>query len=552
MLALGLGGSLIPEQAGSEILFRTHAGATALRYGQLSALDATGRRLPAHMQIRNGTLQLRIDDSSARYPLRIDPFIQQGSKLTVGEVGKGRFGVRMALSADGNTAVIGGPGDNTGVGAAWVFTRSGSTWTQQGSELTGTGEIGNGKFGSSVALSHDGNTALIGGEGDNTFVGAAWVFTRSGSTWTQQGSKLTGSGETGEGRFGGSVALGAAEGNTALIGGEGDNKFVGAAWVFTRSGSTWTQQGSKLTAKSGEEIGEGAFAASGSVALSENGSTALIGGPGDNTSHGAAWVFTRSGSTWTQQGSKLTAKSGEEIGEGRFAGSVALSANGNTALLGGEGDNTFHGAAWVFTRSGSTWTQQGSKLTGSGEIGEGRFGASVALGAAEGNTALIGGEGDNAGVGAAWVFTRSGSTWTQQGSKLTGSGEIGEGEFGFSVALSADGNTALIGGPGDNSGVGAAWVFTRSGSTWTQQGAKLTGTGGTKGAFGFSVALSADGNTALIGGPGDNSGVGAAWVFTRSGSTWTQQGSKLTGSGERSEKADSATAWRCRTTGTPP
>ena len=109
VLALGLRGSLSPEQAGSQILFRTHSGATALRYGQLSALDATGRRLPAHMQLVNGTLQLQIDDSGARYPLRIDPFIQQGAKLTGGgESGRGCFGDSVALSADGNTALIGG------------------------------------------------------------------------------------------------------------------------------------------------------------------------------------------------------------------------------------------------------------------------------------------------------------------------------------------------------------------------------------------------------------------------------------------------------------
>ena len=459
VLALRIRGSLIPEQAGSQVLFRTQAGATALRYGQLSAIDAAGRRLPAHMQVRKGSLELRIDDSHARYPLRIDPFIQQGEKLTGGgEIGPyDFFGESVALSADGNTALIGGSGDNGGVGAAWVFTRSGSTWSQQ-AKLTGSGEISQGYFGGGVALSGDGNTALIGGGGDNGGVGAAWVFTRSGSTWTQQ-AKLTGSGELGEGYFGGEGVALSGDGNTALIGGGGDNGGVGAAWVFTRSGSTWTQQ-AKLT-------GSG------------------------------------------------------EIGEGRFGRSVALSGDGNTALIGGGGNNGEEvGAVWVFTRSGSTWTQQ-AKLTGSGEIGAGFFGHGVAL-SGDGNTALIGGGDDTGGVGAAWVFTRSGSTWTQQ-AKLTGSGEIGEGRFGFGVALSGDGNTALIGGPYDHptvtgfNPVGAAWVFTRTGSTWTQQGAKLTGSGGASPGyrlFGESVTLSGDGNTALIGGPEDHSPVGAAWVFT--------------------------------------
>jgi hypothetical protein len=455
VLALGLRGSLIPQQVGSQILFRTPDGATELRYGQLSVLDATGRQLSAQMQLRTGTLQLRIDDSGARYPLRIDPFIQQGEKLTGGgEAGEGDLGSTVALSADGSTALIGGQFDNNGVGAAWVFTRSGSTWSQQGGKLTGGGEVGEEHFGWSVALSDDGNTALIGGTSQVTGpsrVGAAWVFTRSATTWTQQGEKLTGGGEAGEGDFGFSVSL-SNDGNTALIGGPTDNGNVGAAWVFTRSGSTWTQQGEKLTGSGASGTGQ----VGSSVALSGDGNTALIGGDNDNETVGAAWVFRRSGSTWTQQGSKLTGSG--EIGAGAFGVSVALSTDGNTALIGGELDNESVGAAWVFTRSGTKWTQQGPKLTGSGETGEGQFGVGVAL-SDDGNTAMIGGSGDASAVGAAWVFTRSGTKWTQQGAKLTGSGESGKGRFGSSAALSGDGNTALIGGLADNGDLGAAWVF---------------------------------------------------------------------------------------------
>ena len=148
------------------------------------------------------------------------------SSLAAGRVGQGEFGFSVALSADGNTALIGGPDDNERVGAAWVFTRSGSTWTQQGEKLMAAGEIGDGEFGYSVALSADGNTALIGGPGDNNSVGAAWVFTRSGRTWTQQGEKLTPSGASGITGFGLSVAL-SADGGTALIGGE-----IAAVWTF--------------------------------------------------------------------------------------------------------------------------------------------------------------------------------------------------------------------------------------------------------------------------------------------------------------------------------
>ena len=310
VLALRVGGSLVAQKMGTQIVFKTRAGATALRYGQLSAQDSTGTRLPTAMLLRNGVLELRIDDRRARYPLRIDPFVQQGSKLTGAEESAGDFGWSVALSASGNTALIGGPNDHSLIGAAWVFTRSGSTWTQQGSKLTGGGESGKGAFGYGVGLSSDGNTALIGGPRDNGSVGAAWVFTRSGTTWTQQGSKLTGSGESGKGELGYAVAL-SSEGNTALLGGPNDVLGTGAAWVFTRSGSTWTQQGSKLTGTGASEFGL-------SVTLSAFGTTALIGSAG-----GAAWVFTRSGSTWTQQGPHLTGSG--ESGKSSFGNSVALS-----------------------------------------------------------------------------------------------------------------------------------------------------------------------------------------------------------------------------------
>jgi hypothetical protein len=427
------------------------------------ARDANGRTLPSWLGLERGRLLLRVDARGARYPLRIDPFIQQGGKLTGGgeEAGffGGLFGFTVALSADGNTALIGGPFDNSGVGAAWVFTRSGSTWTQQGEKLTAKSEeeTGTGLFGQSVALSADGNTALIGALFDSEGKGAAWVFTRSGSTWTQQGAKLAANSAEAEGGglFGGSVAL-SGDGNTALIGAGSDKEGAGAAWTFTRSGTTWAQEGKKLTPASGE-VGPGEFGES--VALSTDGETALIGGGVDNGSVGAAWAFTRSGPGWTQQGEKLTANSTEKAA---FGQSVALSGDGQTALIGGPADNNGAGAAWAFTQSESGWTQQGEKLTpkSSEEVGAGELGQSVALSTAA-ETALIGAGSDNEGAGAAWAFTRSGATWTQLGEKITPTSgeEIGKGGFGGAVALSSDGQTGLIGAFFDAGGAGAAWAF---------------------------------------------------------------------------------------------
>jgi hypothetical protein len=387
-------------------------------------------------------------------------FSQQGPKLVgTSAEGKAELGSSVCLSADGNTAIVGGPDDNSNAGAAWIWTRSGGAWTQQGAKLVGSGAVGNAFQGSSVSLSADGNTAIVGGYGDHNLDGAAWVWTRSGGVWTQQGAKLVGSGVAGNANQGFSVAL-SADGNTAIIGGVTDNGQDGAAWVWTRSGTVWTQQGAKL-------VGSGAVnpAYQGwSVSLSADGNTAIVGGPWDNGQAGAAWIWNRSGGVWTQQGNKLVGSGA--VGTFVYQGwSVSISTDGNTAIVGGPQDNNDTGAAWVWTRSGGVWAQQGAKLVGSG-AGGGVVtqGSSVSL-SADGNTAIVGGAFDNydfglnTAVGAAWVWTRSGGAWTQQGTKLVGSGAIGNAEQGASVSLSGDGKTAIVGGNHDNSDAGAAWVF---------------------------------------------------------------------------------------------
>ncbi len=393
-------------------------------------------------------------------------------------------------------------------------------FTQQGAKLVGTGGIGPVEgTGSSVTISADGNTAIIGGPNDNGFIGAAWVFTRSGGVWTQQGDKLVGTGAIEAPNYygvyqGSSVAI-SADGNTAILGGPGDNSNAGAAWVFTRSGGVWSQQGSKLV---GTGVGLGGAKQGNSVAISADGNIAIVGGPGDNETSGAAWVFTRSGGVWTQQGSKLVG-SGIAGGAADQGTSVAISGDGNTAIIGGPYDNLFTGAAWIFTRSGGVWTQQGDKLVGTGAVADAPQGRSVAI-SADGNTAIVGGyfeTSPNPGVGAAWVYTRSGGVWSQQGSTLVGTGASGPAQQGQSVAMSADGNIAIVGGPGD-SPAGAAWMYTRTAGVWSQQGNKVVGTGTVNAVQqGTSVAISADGNTAIVGGPGDGSNDGGAWVFVANG-----------------------------------
>jgi len=438
ILVLGLGGSLVAHRTSSGVAFVSAGGVPVLRYDGLAATDASGRPLRTALALTAGRLLLRVWDGGARYPLRIDPFIQQGVKLTGSdETGEAGFGDSVALSADGSTALIGGDSDDENTGAAWVFTRSGSGWVQQGAKLT---EPQGGLFGASVALSADGDTALVGAPNTNDVAGAAWVFTRSGSTWTQEGRRLTAKGEIDGAWFGASVAL-SADGDTALIGGPDDSHGAGAAWVFARSGREWQQRGTALTAPGDDDLA-GGFGTS--VAISGDGNTALVGG------NDAAWVFVRSSrGVWARM--RLGS------GGGSFGSSVALSADGKSALI-GDSAPTGPGAAWLFTRSARSWIRA-SRLTAEDETAGGQFGESVALSAA-GTMALIGGPLDADGTGAAWVFTHSERGWTRQGARLEGNGASDDSEFGSSVALSATGDTALSGGFLDDNGAGAVWAFT--------------------------------------------------------------------------------------------
>jgi hypothetical protein len=335
-------------------------------------------------------------------------------------------------------------------------------------------------------VSLDGDTALRGAPYDGDFSGSVYVYIRTGTTWTQQ-TKLLPSDITSVSYFGQAVSL---SGDTALIGASG------SAYVFTRKGTTWTQQ-AKLRASDGLDF---------DYSLSLDGDTALIQGSQ------CVYVFIRTGTTWTQQ-AKLTAS---DIGDQDWFG-FSISLDGDTALIG----SWFvfsKGYAYVFTRTGTTWTQQ-AKFNGS-NIDVDAFGSTVSL---SGDTALIGAEWDNEKAddsGSVYVYTRTGTTWAQQ-TKLTALDSRPWGYFGGRVFL--DDNTALIG-----DSYGHVYVFIRNDTTWIQQAILSTSDIASDDCFGMSLSL--DGDTALIGTWWTEHirfGRGFAYVFTRTGNTWNQQG-KLT------------------------
>lgn len=419
-----------------------HTPAGDARYDGLAATDATGRMLPARMEADGNAITIKVDDAGAVYPVVVDPFIQQ-QKLTAGNGASfGYFGVGVSLSADGTTALVGADAENNFTGAAYIFTRSGGAWTVQQKLTAGDGEA-NDAFGS-VSLSADGITALIGALGKNGNTGAAYVFTRSGTTWTQQ-AKLTASDGVTEDRFGGNVSL-SGDGNTALIGAylKDYNGVlnVGAAYVFTRTGSAWAQQQKLLPSSAAHNL----FGLS--VSLSGDGNTALIGAYGENSYAGAAYIFVRSGTMWAQQRNLA-------VNSYSFGLSVSLNGDGNTALIGAGGDSG-KGEVYVFTRSGATWAQQ-AKLTANDAAASDFFGTSISL-SRDGTSGIIGAYRKNGYAGAVYIFIRSGGMWSQQ-QELTASDAAANNNFGSGVSLSGDGAVALVGAPFNNSYAGAAYVF---------------------------------------------------------------------------------------------
>jgi hypothetical protein len=478
-LALAFSGDSTAEldAAGTALTLKGKNGQATARISGLVAYDAAGRALPGRFALHGDELLLQVDDAGAQYPLVVDPFVQQ-AELTASDGAAGdQFGFSIALSGDGNTAVVGAFGHtvngNVYQGAAYVFTNSGGNWSQQ-AELSASDGAAGDWFGDSVALSGDGNTAVLGASGHavngNQIQGAAYVFTNSAGSWSQQ-AELTASDGVYDDEFGISVAL-SSDGNTALVGAlfhtvNGNTNYQGAAYVFANSAGSWSQQ-QELTASDGA----GGDLFGNSVTLSSDGNTALVGAyahtVNGNRYQGAGYVFTNSAGSWSQQ-QELTASDGAE--SDYFGNSVALSSDGNTALVGAYAHtvngNRYQGAGYVFTNSAGSWSQQ-AELTASDGVYDDEFGISVAL-SSDGNTALVGAlvhtVNGNRYQGAAYVFTNSAGSWSQQ-QELTASDGAGGDLFGNSVTLSSDGNTALAGAPyhtvNGNANQGAAYTFVNS------------------------------------------------------------------------------------------
>ena len=431
-----------------------------------------------------------------------------------------RFGYSVAVSADGTTLAVGADLESsaaTGIdgnqadnsaflaGAVYIFTSAGTTWVQQAYLKASNTNAGD-AFGSSVAISADGNTLAVGApeeassatgingnQANNaaTNAGAVYMFSRTGTTWTQQAYVKASNTGTND-RFGSSIQL-SGDGNTLAVsapeegsaatgigGNQADNSATasGAVYVFSRSGTTWTQQAYVKASNTDARDGFGS-----SIALSTDGATLAVGaysessaatGVGGNQNDnsaanaGAVYVFVRTGTTWIQQ-AYLKASNAEA--DDFFGGSVALSGTGDTlatfaagessaavGVNGNQADNSAYdsGAVYVFVRTGTTWSQEayvkgantstGDEFGGSLVLsGDGSVLAAGATRESSGATGIGGNQADKSKgeSGAVYLFGRSGTRWSQLAYIKASNTDAGD-AFGGSLTLSPDAGTLAV------------------------------------------------------------------------------------------------------------
>jgi hypothetical protein len=463
-LALTISGDLRARPAGNAIEFVAEGGtAAALRYGELHALDATGTELPSRLEVHEKQVRLLVDDSTARYPIVIDPLIYTETTLTAASGDSGDlFGFAVAI--DGNTAVIGAPGDedvttpDATAGSVYVYVRSGRNWVEQ-AHLYPDPVLAFGTFGASVAV--DGDTLVVGDPEGGNNNGQVFVYVRNRNAWTVQatiGYQLLPS--VPYVRLGESVDI---DGDTLVIGApllsiqplpNQPNTF-GAALVYVRTGDSWNSQAFLVASDASDFDAFGT-----SVAISGN--TIAVGAPGDDFPSGAGsvYVFARNHDNWVEQFHLFA--SDAAFGD-QFGTSVDIS--GSRIVVGAPFDNTAAGSnagsAYVYARDGNAWFEEAHLVDSDGADND-RFGSSVAV--AGESLVAVGAPFDNTAggtnAGSVHLFARGVFNWRKQATLTASDGSNGN-EFGGSVAVdtSKSKTRVVAGASARNKATGAAYVY---------------------------------------------------------------------------------------------
>ncbi len=446
-------------------------GSGNLHYRGLIASDANGKQLPSWLELREGQLLLKVDDVGARYPVVIDPWVQE-AELAASD-GRSYDDLGYSIAVSGNTVVIGAPGASingqTSQGAAYVFVEPGNGWGNMTQTAKLTASDGNAQDDFGVSVSIDGNTIVVGSPYNNR-LGAAYVFVEPSGGWDNmtQTAKLTASDAVAFDYFGYAVAI---SGNTVVVGEPRANvaaAFQGAAYVFVKPAKGWGNktQNAKLTASDGgsdDALGS-------SVAVSGN--TLVAGAPGwpSGLDQGAAYLFVKPANGWTNatQTSRMLASNGTAGDELGFSTSIS----GATAAAGARfkkvRGNTAQGAAYVYVEPQSGWRvheiENAELTTSDGQAGD-ELGYSVSV---NGTSVLVGAAGatvsGNVGQGAAYLYIQPKGYWKSTNTfnaKLVASDGKAAASFGASVAnsnsmLMVGAATATVKG---NAAQGEAYVF---------------------------------------------------------------------------------------------
>jgi hypothetical protein len=388
-------------------------------------------------------------------------FVHEGQLFAPGALARASAGFGSVVSVSGDTTIVGSPFadtlSGTDAGAAYVFMRSGTDWTEPQELVAPDGAPGD-FFGISVAIA--GDTAVVGARLDDTVAGpnagSVSVFVRSGTTWTLRQQLFASDGSAGD-AFGTSVSLSA---DTLVVGAPVADTVggvdAGAVYVFVRTGANWTEQ-QKIIPSDARTLQDFGYA------TSLSGDTMVVGAPSDDLGErynaGSAYVFVRSRGTWAER-QKLLARDGAQ-GD-HFGFSVSVS--GDTAVAGAFSADAAGmmdtGSAYVFERSGREWGAPHKLLATDAARGD-YFGFAVSL---AGEIAVVGAPRDDTSAGAdrgsAYVFVRSGGTWTEQRKQSAPDASAGD-AFGRAVSIAAD--TAVVGAPADDTpsgtDAGSAHVF---------------------------------------------------------------------------------------------
>lgn len=398
----------------------------------------------------------------------------------------------------------------------------------QQQKITASDAANGARFGYSAAISADGQTAIVGAysaaAGGTANAGQAYVYTLSGGVWGGEQKIMASDKANGLG-FGIDVAI-SADGNTAIIGSRlatGVGVGTGAVYSYTRTAGSWGGE-QKFYASDG--AGNNDFGTA--LALSEDGLTAIVGvalsDPGGKMNAGAAYVYTKTAGTWG--GEKKILPSDAKIAD-NFGNDVSLSADGNVALIGSiysdDGAVSDAGAGYVYTRTAGNWGGE-KKILASDRVANHSLGSSVSL-SGDGKIALLGAMGATVGgasqAGAAYVFTESAGTWGSE-KKIVASDGVANDRLGEKVALSSNGQNALLGAPqaapGGKTNAGAVYGYSFSGGSWGGEQKILASDGAASDIFGTALGISGSGAAAIVGAlqaaAGATPGAGAAYTFT--------------------------------------